>query len=99
MAYADVYNAAVDSAFQGRCLVAMWEVARGLMVESTDTANHAARVAWAQNALRDRLSITPKQVAIQVLRNTTIAGNPGSASDGDILYQMTQVVGDLIAIG
>lgn len=99
MAYADIYNAAVDPAFQGRCLVALWAAALPLIAEDPATANHAARQAWAMNALRDKLAVTTKQIAIQVLRNSVIAGNPTGAADNDILYQINQVLDDLIAIG
>lgn len=100
MAYADIYNAATDTAiFQPRCMVAMWKAAQDIMAEDPQTAEHSRRVSWATNVLRDAVSITPKQLAMQVLRNATIAGNPGAASDADIQFQVNSVIGDLLNIG
>lgn len=99
MAYADIYTAANDVTFQGRCQVAMWTAAQAIASEATNTSNHAARIDWAARVLTDRANITPRQLAMQVLRNATIAAAPASASDGDLQFQVNSVVGDLIAIG
>lgn len=99
MAYADIFNAANDAMFQGRCLVAMWKAAQDISSEAPDTPNHGARMDWATRVLQDRTNITPRQLAMQVLRNGTIAANPGAASDGDIQFQVNSIVGELIAVG
>jgi hypothetical protein len=99
MAYADIYTAATDAAFQGRCLVASWKAAQDIMAEAPQTADHARRLAWATNVLRDTAAITPKQLAMQVLRNATIAANPVTASDNDLQFQVNSVVADLLNIG
>lgn len=99
MGYAEIYSAANDAAFQGRCAVAMWTAANAIISEPANTENHAERFFWAQKVLRKQSSVTPDLLALQVLRNATIAGNPAAASDGDILYQVTQVIPDLIKIG
>jgi hypothetical protein len=100
MACADIYNAATDTAiFQPRCQVAMWKAAQDIMGESPQTPDYARRVAWATNVLRDKAAITPKQLAMQVLRNPTIAANPGAAVDGDIQFQVNSIIGDLLNIG
>lgn len=99
MAYADIYNAAVDSIFQGRCYVAAWKAAQDIVNEDANTANHSARLDWALRALTDRLSITGKQLAMQVLRNGTIAANPGASTDNDLSFQVGVVIPDLIRIG
>ena len=96
MAYADIYNAATDNLFQGRCMAALW--ARAQVVVNEDPRD-PVRFAWAQNVLKDKAAITPRQVAMQVLRNSTIAANPGQSPDGDIEFQIVQVLDDLIAIG
>jgi hypothetical protein len=36
---------------------------------------------------------------MQVLRNATIAANPGAATDSDIQFQVNSVLGDLLTIG
>lgn len=100
MAYADIYNAATDTAiFQPRCMVAMWKAAQDIMAEDPQTADHQRRVAWATNVMRDKAAITPKQLAMQVLRNATIAANPGAASDGDLQFQVNSVIPSLLDIG
>ncbi len=99
MAYADIYNAATDANWQGRCQVALWKAAHDILAEDPGTPDHERRHDWAVSALRDQLTITPKQVAMQVLRNATIAANPGAAPDSDIQFQVNSVLGDLLTIG
>lgn len=100
MAYADIYNAAVDTAiFQPRCMVAVWKAAHDILAEDPGTPDHQRRKAWAVNVLRDQVVITPKQLAMQVLRNTTIAENPGAAPDADIQFQVNSILADLLTIG
>lgn len=99
MSYADIYNAATDVLFQGRCQVAMWKAAHDIMAEDPQTQDHERRVSWAWYVLRDRAIISPKQLAMQVLRNATIAANPGASSDGDIQFQINSVLNALMDIG
>ena len=100
MAYADIYNAAVDTAiFQPRCMVAVWKAAHDILAEDPGTQDHQRRKAWAVNVLRDQVVITPKQLAMQVLRNATIAENPGAATDADIQFQVNSILADLLTIG
>lgn len=99
MAYADIYNAANDSLFQGRCLVASWIAAGDIINEATNTSNHATRLDWANKVLSDRANLTHLQLAMQVLRNSTIAANPGAALDSDIQFQVNSIVPALILIG
>jgi hypothetical protein len=99
MSYSDIYAAANDVTFQGRCLVAMWKAAQDVANESSSTANHEVRKDWAVRVLQDRANITPRQVAMQVLTNAVIASAPSSAADGDIQYQVNTVLNSIIAIG
>lgn len=99
MAYADIYTAATDTAFQGRCLVAMWKAAQDIAAEATNTANHSARADWATRVLQDRANITPRQLAMQVLRNPTIAASPGTSTDDDLQFQVNSILTDLLTIG
>ena len=82
MAYADIYNAATDPNWQGRCLVAVWKAAQDILSEDPGTQDHQRRKAWAVNVLRDGAAITPKLLAMQVLRNETIAATPGDLRSG-----------------
>jgi len=99
MAYADIYLASKDATFQGRCLVAARDAANDILAESPQTANHTARRTWAVNTLRGQANITPELLAIQVLRNPTIAANPTAAPDGDLKFVIISYLTDLIEIG
>jgi hypothetical protein len=56
------------------------------------------RRGWAINILQGTQRATQKQIAVQVLRNVTIAANPASATDGDIQFQVNSVIAELVAI-
>lgn len=99
MSYTDIYTAANDAAFQGRCQVAMWKAAQDIASEAPGTEGHQARKDWATRVLQDRANITPRQLAMQVLRNPVIAAAPAAAGDDALQYQVNTVVADLIAIG
>jgi cytochrome c5 len=99
MAYADIFNAANDPLFQGRCLVAMWRAAQDIAAEAPEAPSHQQRADWATRVLQDKAIITPRQLAMQVLRNMTIAANPGGSSDDDIQFQVNSILLPLIAIG
>lgn len=96
MSYADIYAAANDEAFQGRCMVAMWRAAQDI---SADNGSPTASADWANSVLQDKASITPRQLTMQVLRNPTIAAAPALASDGDIQFQVNSVLPALVALG
>jgi hypothetical protein len=99
MSLTAVYDAANDPAFQGRCLAACWVAANDILAEDPQTAGHAGRLNWATNVLRDKTAATPRQIAVQVLRNATIAGNPTAATDGDIQFQVNSVIATLVVLG
>jgi len=99
MAYADIYNAANDANFQGRCWVAAWKAAQDILVEAANTPDHARRVAWATQILRDQASITGRQLAMIVLQNVTIAANPGAAADADLQFQINSAMDQLLTLG
>lgn len=99
MAYTDIFDAANNQAFQGRCQVAMWKAAQDIAAEAVGTVNHPARMDWATRVLHDRANVTPRQLAMQVLRNATIAAAPLLATDDDIQFQVNSTVDSLIAVG
>ncbi len=99
MSYAAIYAASKDETFQGRCLVAARAAANDIMAEATNTPNHAARRAWAVNILRGRQTITPEVLAVQILRNATVAANPTAAPDGDLKFVVVSLLAELIEIG
>jgi hypothetical protein len=99
MSLIDIYNAANEPTFQGRCRVATWAAAQDISNEGPETVEHQKRMDWATRVQTDRTNITDRQLAMQVLRNSVIASDPAGASDGDIQYQVATVLADLIRIG
>lgn len=99
MSYTTIYNAAINPEFAAKCRVATWKAAQDIAAEDANTPNHAVRADWAQRVLTDKSAITDRQLAMQVLRNSVIAGDPDNAPDGDIQYQVNQVLDSIIAIG
>lgn len=99
MAFTDIYTAANDEVFQGRCLAAAWQTAQHVIAgdEGYDVSAHSKDFAY--SLLRDQTRITAKQVAMQVLRNVTIAANVATSTDSDIDWQVKQVWLDLVSIG
>lgn len=101
MSYATIAAAAEDVGFQKRCKVALWKPAQDILNEDPETPEHQARADWANRVFTGRLNITPEQLAMQILRNTTIAAmqDPAAADDAAIEYQTGQVLGDIMKIG
>lgn len=102
MSYLDVYKAANDPDFQGRCQVAMWKAAQNIADESEPSEigpSFYARRDFYTKVLQERSNITAHQLAVQVLRNEAIAADPFNATDEAIQAQVDAVVPFLITIG
>ena len=99
MNYLSIFSAANDATFQSRCQVAMWRAAQDISAESPETDNHVSRKEWSARVLQDKATISCRQLAMQVLRNDTIAVDPTAADDGDIQFQVNSVIDAIIAIG
>jgi hypothetical protein len=99
MSYAAVYAASLDETFQGRCLAAAWQTAQHVLVGTEGYDLTAPSKDFAHSLLRDQSRISAKQVAMQVLRNTTIAADVAASTDGDIDWQVKAVWADLVSIG
>ena len=99
MAFADIYTAANDTTFQGRCMAAAWQTAQHVIAGDEGYDASAPSKDFAYSLLRDQARISAKQVAMQVLRNVTIAGNVAGSTDSDIDWQVKQVWADLVSIG
>ena len=95
MSYAGVWTAANAPDFQGRCLAGLWDVSVKVLGgnPSKDDA------AYSNIVLRGEQEITPAVLAMQVLRNTTIAADPDASTDADIEWQLNAVWKELISIG
>lgn len=102
-AYKDLYAASIDLDFQGRCMVAAWVAAFGIIAEATNTANHADRLDWANKALRGSLIIKPQALAVQVLQssavNSVTAPIATNATDSDIQAQLNLALTAIIKLG
>jgi hypothetical protein len=107
MSYATIYASATDADFRARCRAALWDVANrvingesGFPASGQASAQPLDDSAYALKVLRDQATITDRILAMQVLRNSTIASNPADATDGDIQYQINAGVwGELRSIG
>ena len=95
MSYAGVWTAANAPDFQGRCVAGMWDVAVKVLAgnPSKDDA------AYSNIVLRGEQEITPAILAMQVLRNSTIAADPDASTDSDIEYQLNVIWQELKSIG
>lgn len=95
--YADIYNAATDAEiFQPRCYVAAWLVASNILADAQETS---ARKSWASKVVEERLAITSRQLAFQVLRDATVQTNPGAATDDQILQALISRLDVLVTLG
>ena len=107
MAAIDVYNASNNDSFQGICLSLALTTAQHVIANDEGYDQSAPSREFSINLWRGDAKITQKQIALQVLRNATIAGAVGAflvsgdltTLDSDIDWQIKQVWPDLIAIG
>jgi hypothetical protein len=106
MAYSDIWTNANDADFQGRCWAALWDVANKVLADTTgypasgqEATNAEDDDVYSKNILTDKVSISGRQLAQQVLRNTTIANNPATATDADILFQINSIWAELRELG
>lgn len=101
----DLNTIANDTAFQGRCLVALEAAAINVMSESNNTAQHEARTNYAKQVINR--AVSGLAVAAAVLTNLTIdgeasiaAGSPGYAvPDSDIAFTISSIYNALAGIG
>ncbi len=98
MALLDIYTAANNADFQGRCMAAAWQTAQHVIAGDEGYNVTQPSKDFAYSLLRDSNQITPRQVAMQVLRNPTIAGNVAASTDNDIAYQINQAWADLMSV-
>lgn len=80
-------------------MAAAWQTAQHVIAGDEGYDASAPSKDFAYSLLRDQTRITAKQVAMQVLRNLTIAGNVASSTDSDIDWQTKQIWTDLVSIG
>lgn len=98
MAYADTYNTANDANFQGMAYVAAWTVAQD--IAGTPLANTTPeRKAWALRVMSDKMQISARQLAFQMLRDATVRLKGVSATDPEMLNAALSRLDDLVSIG
>lgn len=96
IAYTAVYSLAVDAGIvQQRVLVAVCIAAMNVLVESDQTPNHAARIAWAQKALADPLAMAKKMIW-GVLTDPVIQGIGAGATDANIQTSVDALVNNFL---
>ena len=98
MTYAVIWTSANDADFQGRCRAALWDYANKVASGVATYPDQARDLSIASKVLREETILTNRILAVQVLRNTTIAANPAVSTDADIEYQIGQVWDDLLGI-
>lgn len=99
MALIDVYNASQNATFQGRCLASAWATAQHVLAEDAGYDDSAQSKNFSLKLLRKQTTVSAEQIAMQVLRNATIAADISGSTDNDINYQVNQIWSDLIDIG
>ena len=94
--YATVYSLAVDAgAVRQRVLVAVCVAAMNVFVEGDQTPNHAARVAWAQNAIGNPEAMARKMIW-GVLCDPVIQGIGAGATDANIQTSVDALVSQFL---
>lgn len=107
MSYATIFESANDATFQGRCRAALWDISQKVL--AGDSGYPAAGMvsvqplddtAYALRVLRDQTTVSDRVLAMQVLRNSTIAANPAASADNDLAWQINNAIwAELRSIG
>lgn len=90
--YTTVYSLAVDNgSLAQRMTVAVAAAAQAVFAEDAQTANHAARLAWAQTAITDPIGMGKKMVW-GVLADPAIQAAGVGATDAQIQTSVNALV-------
>jgi hypothetical protein len=98
-AYTDRIDAARNKSgnLYRQVMAATAKAAQDIVNESAGTANHAARLLWAQRIRSGGvrgLEEFADRVLVQVLENATIAAAPESATDNDVQFVVNALIND-----
>lgn len=96
MALIDTYNLKSSAEFKARVAAAIAVASNNIINEDVATANHAERLAWAKNAIKNAESVS-EQMLWLVVQNATIATNGLSSSDNDIQFTVNSNI-DFLAV-
>jgi hypothetical protein len=98
--YLQFEQLARNADWQMRCKWALRIAAFNVVNESAGTANHAARLAYANTVLQNTSKISDLTLSYLVLQNSTIQANMVSSLDSDIQFQVNSIFEPtLMAVG
>lgn len=91
MAYIDVWNLRCSTNLKSRVAVAIAKASQDVLNEAGTTANHAARIIWAQASLADALSAAERMMW-GVVGNATIAAAGDACTDNDVQFVVNGLI-------
>lgn len=86
-----------DHVLWKQCYVAIIKAANDIRNEAENTANHASRLKWAQEAEQD-CEEKVNEMKYRVLQNASIAAAPTTSSDSDVQWVINSLI-DSFATG
>ena len=96
--FIELHDFIESAALRKRVQYAVWVAAVNVLAENAGTANHAARLEWANKALRGPMDPDNiRRIEIRVLANATIAVNgiDYAGVDSDIAFIVAALVDEL----
>lgn len=86
-----------DSDLRKKVEAALVDIANVIRGEDAGTANHAARLAWANGFLFDSGKVADgvQRGVVACIANPTIGANPAAATDNDITFVITNAATDI----
>lgn len=92
MTYLEIWNLRQSSGeLKARAAVAVSAAANGILGENADVTNHAARMIWALNALRD-IPAEAERMMWALMGNTTILQLGSSVDDASLQYIVSNLL-------
>jgi hypothetical protein len=88
----EAYNTKVtNQTLRSRTIAAVAKCSIDILAEDPGTANHAARLTWAKDALINTESATDK-IMWAVIADANVLANPTGCTDGQIITAVTNAV-------
>lgn len=95
--FLELYALRFSENMKKRVTVAIAVAAQNILAEDGGTTNHANRVIWADEALKDA-QLMAEKIMWRVLGNASIAANGEASSDSDIQFVVNSLI-DFVAVG
>lgn len=89
--YLELYDLRFSDEMKKRIAVAIAIAAQNILAEDGQTTNHANRVIWAKEALRDAQLMTEK-IMWQILANPTVATKGLSSNDDELQFTVNSLI-------